>query len=303
MPLPRGAAVAMIRSVGSIAGLKFEDATADFIASSCSDMPFWIRKACSFVHTRTDTLSRPLVLQSPDTEGKVKDFIRDEGADMAQVALQHLFRVYPELKEPALKASKGRAGEIAPSLIRILTRYGLTTARGDISGEMLHAGLLLIENERQEFSATSDANVVVSLELSLGEWAEELQAVGKRRNLIERKLREIVFNFIKFSALASSDGKSAKDRILESLPAARRKELSTLSVDDVSQRIYWLELSNIIRREWKIFERVFGDQQKLLEHATVVNERPDAHAKSIDMADVALYRRSLSWFEDRLARL
>ncbi len=33
----------------------------------------------------------------------------------------------------------------------------------------------------------------------------------------------------------------------------------------------------------------------------LMNDRPDAHAKAIDAADVALYRRELVWLEERLA--
>jgi hypothetical protein len=139
--------------------------------------------------------------------------------------------------------------------------------------------------------------------LSFSDWAEELQVIGKRRNIVERRLREIVFNFLKFSALSSVEGKSAKDRILAALPERRRRELSNFNVDEISQKIYWLELVNLIKREWSLFDKIFGDQQMLLENANLVNDRPDAHAKDVDRADIALYRRSLAWFEDRLSRL
>jgi hypothetical protein len=34
-----------------------------------------------------------------------------------------------------------------------------------------------------------------------------------------------------------------------------------------------------------------------------VNERPDAHAKNIDPADIALQKRSLGWLSERLTSL
>lgn len=58
-PLPRGASAAMIKNIGTMAGLQFDDEAADRIAAACSDMPFWIRKACSYIHGRTDTAARP----------------------------------------------------------------------------------------------------------------------------------------------------------------------------------------------------------------------------------------------------
>lgn len=61
-PLPRGASNAMIRNIGSMAGLRFEDSALETISSFCSDMPFWIRKACSSIHNKVETSSRPLTL-------------------------------------------------------------------------------------------------------------------------------------------------------------------------------------------------------------------------------------------------
>ena len=34
--------------------------------------------------------------------------------------------------------------------------------------------------------------------------------------------------------------------------------------------------------------------------ARIVNDRPFAHAKPVDIADLALYRRELSWFKTKL---
>ena len=52
-PLPRGATNAMIKSIGAMAGLRFDDGALDAISSFCSDMPLWVRKACSSHRGRT----------------------------------------------------------------------------------------------------------------------------------------------------------------------------------------------------------------------------------------------------------
>lgn len=305
MPLPRGAAIAMIKKVGGMAGLHFAEVAAEHIASCCSDMPFWIRKACSFIHLRTDTAKRPINVSLKDIEKDLKDFVRDEGSALAQVALQHLFRVYPEIKGPAIKVANGNAAEVSPNNMRLLGRYGLVSGQGQISGEMVRAGLSLVEIE-------PDTSVVFKhvetesqefLALAFDDWAEELQVISRRRNVIERRLRDIVVNFLKYSALSLSDKKSAKDRVLMSLSEKRRHELSSYTVDEISQKLFWLELGELIKKEWPVFERIFGDRSAFLQNVMLVNDRPDTHAKSIDKADVALYRRSLAWFEDRLARL
>jgi hypothetical protein len=64
-----------------------------------------------------------------------------------------------------------------------------------------------------------------------------------------------------------------------------------------------LELISIIVREWELFQRIFNDRKAFEDNARIVNDRPDAHAKELDLAEVALNRRALSWFEERLARV
>jgi hypothetical protein len=303
-PLPRGASVAMIKSVGPIAGLQFEEKTAELIAGICSDMPFWIRKACSFLHERTDTSIRPLVVTVENAEPIIRKFIDDEGASMARVALQHLFRVYPDLKRPCQLVLIGKGSTIQPSILRVLCKYGISTTLGSVSGELMRAGLELIDEDSEEldFQPLGSTNQA-SLQLEISDWAEELQIISRRRNLIERKLREIVFNFIRMSCLSNTQSMTPKDAVLSSLPEKRRKELASLTTDQISTKIFWLEIYSIIRKHWSLFEKIFGDQQRLQSNIELVNDRPDTHAKDLDLADVALYRRSLTWFDDCLAKV
>ncbi|WP_046234182.1 hypothetical protein [Paenibacillus algorifonticola] len=55
--------------------------------------------------------------------------------------------------------------------------------------------------------------------------------------------------------------------------------------------------------DWSLFERIFSDKTNFQLNAALINERFDAHAKDVDDADLALYRRSLKWFEDKIALL
>lgn len=305
-PLPRGAAVAMIKTMGPTAGINFDESASDYISSACSDMPFWIRKACSFIHSRLDSAKRPVTLTRKDVRPLVSEFIRDEGAAMSKVALQHLFRVYPETREAALNVAKGGASSLNPSIARVLTKYGIVSSSNAISGEMLEAGLQLIrdlDSVEEPILQGQDSQENWKLALELGDWAEELQAIAYRRNLVERRVRELVVNFVKFSSLSVSGSKPPKQRIFDCLPQKRRDELANLSLEQIGPKLYWLELAAILKKEWQLFERVFGDLARLEASVDVINDRPDAHAKNIDMADVALYRRALTWFEERLEKV
>jgi hypothetical protein len=93
------------------------------------------------------------------------------------------------------------------------------------------------------------------------------------------------------------------EKILNSLPIARRKQLIGFQLDVLFQKLMWPELTSLISKNWIVFEAIFGDKKALEAHSELINDRPDAHAKEWDHADLALYRRSLTWFEDRVARL
>ncbi len=60
-PLPRGASCA-IRKMARSAGLGFSDEAATVIATACCDMPYWIRKACSYIHRQVEISARPVAV-------------------------------------------------------------------------------------------------------------------------------------------------------------------------------------------------------------------------------------------------
>ncbi len=86
-PLPRGAAAAMIRRLGRTAGLIFNDEVAGDIARTCADMPFWIRKACSFIHSKVDIGLRPFEPQAALVRDYLQEFTASDGTAMSEVAL------------------------------------------------------------------------------------------------------------------------------------------------------------------------------------------------------------------------
>lgn len=295
-PLPLGAAAAMIKRLGAMSGLRFSEDAAEYIAKYCCNMPFWIRKACSFIHFRIETQRRPLPVERVHIEQMVRDFGSEEGAALSHVALQHLFRVFPELKGPALSLLGGEV-EISDRWKRVLIKYGIIDGKGRITGEMMEFALRL-EQSSGEFS---DTGVLAASDQFLNEWAEELATINARRNTLEKSLRGIVVNFLRQEALSTKG--SSKQLILGAIASDRRKALENYSVDVIAERLYWLELSSLVTKNWTLFEKIFGDRTRFSQAADIINDRPDAHAKEIDGATIALQKRELQWVEDRLARL
>jgi hypothetical protein len=78
--------------------------------------------------------------------------------------------------------------------------------------------------------------------------------------------------------------------------------LSALLDRDASP-LFFLELINVIKREWATFENVFGtDKTKLILMLEEINTkgRPDAHAKRIDEDDFQQLRLYFKKLESTL---
>ncbi|WP_122592856.1 ATP-binding protein [Pseudomonas viridiflava] len=307
-PLASTASAAMIRATSKVAGLAFDDATAEWIGNACGNMPYWTRKACSYIHRHIDVRERPCTVQKETVERLVKDFVEVEGAAIAEVALNHLFRVHPEVYHPAKKLFEGQSLHKSDPLTSTLLRYGVFRddhGNTKLGSMMIVEGLKLYEQKRTASSETADEielPTVSNLRLTLDEWADELALINASRNILERKLRGLALNFIKFSCLQDKSKGTPSERIQKCIEKARIDKLKHLPPDDLIEKLLWSELVRLIDKEWSLFSPIFNDLRLLKEHALVVNDRPDAHAKDVDGADIAHYRRSLRWLEDAVQR-
>jgi hypothetical protein len=153
----------------------------------------------------------------------------------------------------------------------------------------------LLEGAPKEPESTSAGVGGADLRYSRNEWAEELASIAKRRNLLESDLRSFVRNVLKLR-----QSMPWTDAVRAGLSEKRRQALAGISGTGFMEQLYWLELRDVILKYWTHFESVLGDRDKLNESMTLVNERPDAHAKEVDVADVALHRRALEWLEGRV---
>jgi len=305
-PLPRGASVAMIKKLGRVAGLIIPEKQADKISSFTADMPFWVRKACSFIHRNIAIDIRPTEIDDEKLNILLDSFVQNEGAALSQVALRHLFRVYPELKDAFKNCYFDESQKLFSSHKNILYRYGLIKS-SDLcqpSGEMIKEGYKLILEETVDLKDTTTTNdLTVQHKSPLSEWADEIAATSKRRNLLEKRLRSIVLNFIRMDSLINSQKKSAKDRIVNIFQENIRSKYASLSAEEIVDKYCWLDLIKIIDKEWGIFEKLFGDKANFKQAANIVNDRPDAHAKETDVADFALYRRAIKQLEEIIKKI
>lgn len=311
-PLSPTASAGMVRSIAKVCGLALDDKSAESLSAYCGHLPYWTRKAGSYLHRNTDVVNRPAQVSQETVIRLTEEFIDVEGAAIAEVALAHLFRVYPEIFKDCVDVMNGVSRKKNERNIATLIRYGVLTVRyGEVilGSKMIEAGLKLYVQQVENVSslesspAVKDTHVPRALNLSIDEWADELALINATRNKLEKRLRAVVLNFIKFSSLGNSALGTPSSRLTRCVQAHRAKNISHLPPDDLVEKLLWTELVATIEKEWILFGPIFSDKRLFKEHAEVVNERYDAHAKSADGADLALYRKSLRWLEDAMNRI
>jgi hypothetical protein len=265
-------------------------------------MPFWIRKAGSFIHRQLQVDQRPITITKDQATPLLASFVESEGAAIAEIALSQLFRVYPELMPVSTTATSGQVIKAADQLGSVLRNYGVLRERGGYlapAGAMIEAGMQL-RSQLTEPGVGSGAEPARFA--TLDEWADELAVINALRNKIEKRLRSVVVNFIRFSALQNPRDRSLGERIASVLSADRRSRLGPLTPDELIEKFNWSDLVGLIEREWPIFSPLFHDKAALTTNGRLVNDRFDAHAKDADKADLALYRRAVRWFEECLSK-
>src|SRR5665648_2867 len=297
MPLSRGASIPMIRTLARTSGIQFSEENSNLISETCSDMPFWIRKACSFVHRQIDVSDRPIDIDNKLIKRYLDDFIEREGGVLAQTALKHLFIIYPEIQETVLQVYNNPSAYFTKTQLNILEKYGLITTRPKLSiyGTMMTEGIkLVIENDDnnkqvEAIPIIQESKKVTSFE-NLNEWADELAIINRGRNILEKKLRGLVVNFIRFDSLSSKSKGSLIDRILKIVEEKERKKFKDLNAEQIIEKFLWLELTKLMLKEWALFEKIFNDKNEFNLNSSIINDRIDAHAKDAGLEDIALYK-------------
>ncbi len=116
---------------------------------------------------------------------------------------------------------------------------------------------------------------------------EKVEEIGRRRNSLEKQLRAVLRSDMMFAY-----GNRGKDKVVASLPEARREKIKDQSLEALlskdSSPLYFSDLVNIVNREWEAVKNAFGmDKNKVVFMLEEINRigRPDAHAKSIEKDD------------------
>jgi hypothetical protein len=309
-PMPRGASEQMIKTLARTSGLQFDDESAAFVAEYCSGIPYWIRKACSYIHRKVPIANRPYKIALREIKNILEEFLEQEAGVLSRVAITHLFKVFPELQDAATKIHRNALDDLPRIYLNILEKYGvIKTNPISLSGEMIKEGVKLfvdiiedkiptdINFEHHDTQVLPPNNFIFN---TYDEWADELAILNRDRNLLEKRLRHLVVNFIRMDSLTNKSKGNTTDRVLKVIETERRQNFANLSPEQIIERFLWSELVKLIDKEWILFSRIFGDKVQFQFQAININQRSDTHAKESDKADIALQRNSIRWFEDKL---
>ena len=296
VPFADAAATSMIRELGKRCGMYFDKPAAEVIARECGFFPFWIRSFCGFLHDQISIESRPITLTTEDVLGALNEWLCGEGVDIATIALSYMKKLYPEL----LDAARGNGYQ--DKIGRVLTAYGIADIKdGSIFFKSKAFASALDGLEQATTDGLGAGPRQANMEAVSGgtdlldvQWAEELALLNKRRNALEKRLRNFIYFTLKFH---NKDKKKWPDNLLDALTTDRRKRLAILQDDKMPEALYWRELGLIVQANWVTFEKMIRNSARFEQAIDLVNDRPDAHAKPVDLADLALQRRELKWLE------
>jgi hypothetical protein len=284
-PFAREPAVRMIRDLGLRCGLRFDANAAERLHEVCHGFPFWLRLAGSMIHQALPVSGRPLTVSAEDIKPLVRAFIEDEGTEAVQKALENLGDHDPEVLTAAREVAAGRLPQ--GRLARLAMRYGLVQqdARGGyhVPDGLIRAALLRTEPPIRR--VVEPQGELVTSEIAV------------LHNRVERDMRTLIRGVLQ---AAYSNSAEWTQRILSAVPEERRAGLTGRRGAELLGQLYFLELKQIVLKEWPLFQGRFGDRQRFVQAMDIANDRPFAHAKDHDVADLALFRREYRWLQERV---
>ena len=287
-PFDRESVREMVRRLARHMGLRCDEALYGILAQEYGGHPFLVRQACSQLARKV--AERPAELSCALLRENRGAINRGLEKNVRQI-LNVLAIWYPEEYE----------------MIRLLAAGDMETFRSyaEASTEFTEhmEGYGLVENP------TGVPRITMGLveqvlkraqpaKPSGGQDAETiLVEITTRRNKIEKKLREVLKNGLRFAK-----GSKAAAVMSQALSEERRTQTARHSYDEVWEYLYFAELRAVVEKHWEAYQNWFGAQKAdvLNEMAHINRARADAHARELNEDDLAYLRVCFKRMEERL---
>lgn len=281
----------MVRSMGRIMGIKFEEPIFAKLFEDYGGHPFLIRRVCSQIAQlcpeRPVTINRTKYIQAKETFNLVDTYF--------EMILEVLMRFYPDEYEMLKFLSLGDYENFNyfisedPSMVTHLLGYGIIKQSEDKYDFQL--------DSIKEYIVRKNKNHIV-LESDEEKWKH----ICVRRNAIETKLRKIVRQTIRIAYKTEVD---AKEYIIKKLFGKEKEGRKYYSkpyldlFDSKQSLIFFKNLGDLINGNWEYFSDYFGKQDIFLLNYNILNKegRFDAHATHPTQEEMNSIAHSLDYLE------
>jgi hypothetical protein len=286
----------MVRKLGKYMGLRFDEVLYSKLVEDFGGHPFLIRQFCSEIN-KACTGDRPAIVDRV-VYSKVMAAFQRTAIDYLAMIVTVLRDWYPDEYDMLRFLAQGDKSTFESFAndnalyTKHLLGYGLLT-------ESAYGGFgFNIEVLRDYLN-----NLHKFERMNLTE-DEKIAEISARRNRIEKGFRIMIRNVL----FASKGRKKAGEVVLAAVPENRRTILGTSDIEVLlakdSSPLFFLELINIIKREWDLFQNVFEMEKTrielMLEEINSVG-RPDAHAKYVNKDEFTQLRLYFKKLEEILS--
>jgi len=283
----------MVRKLGNIMGLKFDEIIYSKLVEDFGGHPFMIRIVCSSIN-EIAKFERPV---------RVDKTLYDKG----KVNFNKSYSNYIEMILTVLKEYFKDEYEMLKFLalddIDSFNEFAMLS--NEYTNHLLGYNIIDENNNQYCFKIESvkqfllDSNKYQKLNLSVKEITSE---VSERRNQLEPKIRTIIRTVLQ----ANYGVRDAKNKVLDIMGGKRKEKYNSLSYKELFNpnivEIYFDDLRKIILKYWNYFENIFGkDKNKFHSNIDTINKyRIDAHAKKIDNEEFMILRLCFSNIEKQV---
>lgn len=282
----------MVSTIGLYMGLVFDEEVFYLLHEDFGGHPFLTRVACSNINkllpdNRPVRVSKfwyrnnrtkfvfPVISYVEQLLSVLKNFYQNE-YQMLEVLANNELELFGEIVHSSPRAAEHLEG------------YGLV----NMSDSQYYFRLKIIEDYIVQ------TNSIIKLGLTT---EDKWEAISKRRNPLEKKLRNLAVIILK-----AHYGNNYKSKFLNVIDEKRKVKLENLTIEEIFQSHYlFFDLMQLYVKEFNLFQNVFENQStKFYASMQHINEfRIDAHAKEISEDDYQMVMLEFRWLEKCLAHI
>lgn len=282
----------MVRKLGRIMGLQFDETIYSKLTEDFGGHPFLIRHLCSVIH-KISPSDRPVRVNS-SLYSEAKNRFKVEYSHFIEMILSVLKQFYP-YEFDMLKYI---------ALDEIETFNKLADMSSEFTNHLLGYNIVDYCNNKYSFNIEAIKEYLTSAhkyEKSLATVEDRLKEISERRNYLETKLRKIVK-----IQLQSNFGKGdATFKFLDVLGEPRKTKYMGLGYNEMFSsnecELYFEDLRKVIIKYYDCFRNIFGtNKDDIDDKLKIINKyRADAHAKDVTKEQMDYFRVCITHIETK----